>query len=62
MNLRRNATTEIEDELADIIFDISELNLKVQVLRKRLVNASNRRINIGDIVRITNKYNVHKGP
>ena len=62
MNLRRKATKEIEDELADIIFDISELNLRVQVFRKPLVNASNRRINIGDIVRITNKYNVHKGP
>ena len=62
MNLRRKATKEIEDELADIIFDISELNLRVQVLRKPLVNASNRRMNIGDRVRITNKYNVHKGP
>ena len=57
MSLRRNRSKqEIERELDGILKDISELNLRVQELRKSVIIETDRKFELGESVRITNKY------
>ena len=57
MSLRRNRSKqEVERELDGILKDIAELNLRVQKLRQSVIIETDQKFELGESVRITNKY------
>ena len=53
---RKRSKQEVERELESILKDIAELNLRVQELRKSVIIETDRKFELGESVRITNKY------